>query len=319
VKKIILGSMFALLASVNASAGVEVQGRGLLSLGENVARSEAIKNALVEASYRNNAYVSSVTEMEKLTIKESNTLIKTNTLIKEHSVVQEWECGNYYCVVLNVEYAEKVEINEELSSSRLFVRLKPATALNMQHQGLFDSLEREVLSSLNGFNGISIVDKISESDMSVSITLDFKEMEQGFLSFVLSDKVKVSGSVRLDNRSSNTSSGFSIDDFVDVSGESEALYSVASQIRALISSLYLSLPSASDYLVSTIEGKKVFLKSNKEQIGSIYEVVFDDLKNKTEVIIPAVVVSVFREDVILELSEYPATYFRLKKLNKIAN
>jgi len=189
----------------------------------------------------------------------------------------------------------------------------------MQHQGLFDSLEREVLSSLNGFNGISIVDKISESDMSVSITLDFKEMEQGFLSFVLSDKVKVSGSVRLDNRSSNTSSGFSIDDFVDVSGESEALYSVASQIRALISSLYLSLPSASDYLVSTIEGKKVFLKSNKEQIGSIYEVVFDDLKNKTEVIIPAVVVSVFREDVILELSEYPATYFRLKKLNKIAN
>ncbi|MFD3303832.1 hypothetical protein [Alteromonas macleodii] len=314
IKKAIIA---AAIISGAAQANVYVTGKAPLTLGEDAARVEAIKQALIDASYRKNAYVSSKTEIENLEIKETASIIKTSTVIKDYTVSDEYDCGMFYCVELKVTYGDKPKIEEDIDGSSLFFNIQTNTATGVDNISLFEGLSQKIKTSINGLDGTKIVDSVDLADYKVDLLIGFESAEQGMLSFMLEPKHKVTVWVELSNKVAQVSKTIELENYLNSESESEDLYDGAQQVKSAILALIKQLPSENTFVVSNIEGNKIFIKSTEQTIGSYYQVIFEDLKTGEDVVVPGVVSSVYLDDVIIQLEEVPPSFYRLKRLSKI--
>ena len=300
-----------------AQANVYVTGKAPLTLGEDAARVEAIKQALIDASYRKNAYVSSKTEIENLEIKETSSVIKTSTVIKDYTVSEEYDCGMFYCVELKVTYGDKPKIQDDIDGSSLYFNVQQNAATGVDNLSLFEGLSQKIKASINGVDGTKIVDSLDLADYKVDLLVGFEEADQGVLSFMLEPKQKVNVWVGVSNKISEVSKTVEIENYLSASSETEDLYDGAQQVKSTILSLVEQLPSENTFVVSNIEGNKVFIKSTEQTIGSYYQVIFEDMKTGMDVVVPGIVSSVYLDDVIIQLDEVPSPSYRLKRLSKI--
>lgn len=306
----------SVLSASSVSAATFVEGKAPLSIGVNAAKKEAVKQALVDASYRKNSYVSSTTKIDRLEVAESASVIKTSSLIENYSIHEEGECGSFYCVTLKVEYGEKPSTGDEVDGLSYFVEFESDKSLKQGEASLLDALSKDTLKSLAGLDGVKVVNEPLMADFKVKVVVDFKKADQGVLGFLLTPKKEAVATILVSNFSGDVQKEVSVSNYLnETSGEE--LYEASDALKAAILAASDSLPSENNFVVSTIEADRLFIKSTEQVVGSLYEVVFHDLRTGLDVSMGGTVISVYRDDVIIQLDTVPHSAFRLKRLSKL--
>lgn len=311
----------ALVATVfPALASVTVEGKAPLSLGQESAREAAISQALLDASYRNNAYVSGVTKIRDLAVEESRALIKTSSLIEAYKIVDENTCGDFYCVMLDVTYGEKLQPVDDLKKSFIVEVFSENGSVSIDEMPILNTIERSLRAELNGFNGMYEVESNEEADYKISVVVAVKDVDKNFINRWFTEKKSLSGFVVVNTRGDELTKEFvgSTNVATDEFEGSDELYELAAQLKAISYDAIKSMPLENNYVVGNIEGRSLFVKSNTLDVGDVFEVVFEDLKTTTPVKIVGYVESVFKGDVLIKLQEAPLPSYRLRRLTKIA-
>ncbi len=307
----------AMVASASVSA-VEVTGKAPLSLGFDAARAEAVNTALLEASHRNNVYVSGVTEVDDLEVTKTRSVVKTSSLITSMDIIDVIECEDYLCVTIDVEFGEDVKPVIPEKEQNVHVIFSFTDAMQMGYLESFAQLKESLLSSINGSKGYYVTDDQSKADVIAVYKFSLKDVESGFFSLFEGERLAATGTLSIANSMSLVTKEFELEDEIYRISEDNDFDDLGLSLSKKFISTVVDLPADTSFQIVNSVGNTLFLNSKSMQIGSVYEVVYLDNLTNEQVVLSAVVKEAFNGLVSLKLNKEPSSAWRIIRIVKVA-
>lgn len=317
MKKIFPLIGLAMVASASVSA-VEVTGKAPLSLGFDAARAEAVNTALLEASHRNNVYVSGVTEVDNLEVTNERSIVRTSSLITSMDILDVIECEDYLCVTIDVEFGEDVKPVVPEKEQNVHVIFSFTGAMQMGYIESFAKVKEQLLSSINGSKGYYVTDDQSKADVIAVYKFTLEEVESSFLSFFEGDRLAVSGTLSVANSMSLVAKEFDLEDQVYRLPKDNDFNELGLNLSKKFISTVVDLPADTSFQIVNSVGNTLFLNSKTMRIGSVFEVVYLDNQTNEQVVLSAVVKEAFNGLVSLKLNREPSSAWRIIRIVKVA-
>lgn len=317
MKKIFPLIGLAMVASASVSA-VEVTGKAPLSLGFEAARSEAVNTALLEASHRNNVYVSGVTEVDDLEVTKARSIVRTSSLITSMEILDVVECEKYLCVTIDVEFGEDVKPAIADKEQNVHVIFSFTGAMQMGYIESFARVKEWLLSSINGSKGYYVTDDQSKADVIAVYKFSLDEVESGFFSFLEGDRLAVSGTLSIANSMSLVAKEFELEEEIYRLPDDNDFNELGLNLSKKFISTVVDLPADTSFQIVNSVGDTLFLNSKTMHVGSVYEVVYLDNLTNEQVVLSAVVKEAFNGLVSLKLNKEPSSAWRIIRIVKVA-
>ena len=320
MKKFVFAALVASIYVLPANA-VQVTGKASLSLGESVARYDALNNALLEASHLNNVYVAGSTEVNDLQIEKSHSIVKTSSLITDVDILEEGECGEYYCVTVDAQFGEITPKNTPYADTSLSIEFQVHSSEKIGYFDSLDKLKQAVESNINGTEGVYISSGTSKSAPIVSslVSFDLIDAPKGFFSIFKSERKEVHGSISISNSTSSFVESFTLDGYLYLNPNDNNFSDLARQLSAKILRINSQLPTQLDFEIVNTHGSSLILQADNFNLGAIYEVVYLDSITNEYVMLSGIVERVSNGVTLMKLSSEPLSSWRVERINKVVN
>lgn len=307
------------LASASASANIlTVEGRASLELGVDKAREMAINNALVEASYRNNVKVSAVTEVSNLSVVSDSNHLSSTSIISGFKVVGDYACAPYYCVELEVDVTSDIAPVKVFSAAKVNLSVTQKGVATEDESALYGALYGELEQYLIQSNELEVVE--SGGEYSVDVSFQYSSVEPSFFDFLGTEGGNLVANINVSSGKKKKRSFVHSDDLVvlEQGMSREDMHLFVEKVARAISFRLGEVPLDGEFYVSNVVGDRVFIQANQAAVGMPVIAAFEDLKTGDLVRINGFVKSVFKKDAIIQLTNPPQSFYRIKSLKRMS-